>query len=77
MMIPERYPDQIAGVLSCYDRMILQGTLPRWCYEQGMTALLYSPQIKIFDCPSSVMPRLSSNVLQLTIPLYCESAPLR
>ena len=38
MMIPERYPDQIVGVLSCSDRMILQGTLPGWCYDQGMTA---------------------------------------
>jgi len=50
-MIPERYPDQIAGVLSCYDRMILQGTLPGWCYDQGMTAFLYARQIKIFDYP--------------------------
>jgi len=40
MMIPERYPDQIAGALSCYDRMILQGTLPVWCYDQEMTAFL-------------------------------------
>jgi hypothetical protein len=51
MMIPDRYPDQIAGVLSCYDRTILQGTLPGWCYDQGMTAFLYARQIKIFDYP--------------------------
>jgi len=51
MLIPERYPDKIAGVLSCYDRMILQGTLPGWCYDQGMTAFLYARQIKIFDYP--------------------------
>ena len=49
MMIPERYQDKISGTLSCYDRMILQGTLPGWCYDQGMTAFLYARQIKIFD----------------------------
>ena len=51
MMIPERYQEQISGVLSCYDRILLQGTLPGWCYDQGMTTFLYSKQIKIFDYP--------------------------
>ena len=51
MMIPERYQEQISGVLSCYDRILLQGTLPGWCYDQGMTTFLYSRQIKIFDYP--------------------------
>jgi hypothetical protein len=37
MMISESYPDQISGTLSCYDRKILQGTLPGWCYDQGTT----------------------------------------
>ncbi len=49
MMISERYQDKISGTLSCYDRMILQGTLPGWCYDKGMTAFLYARQIKIFD----------------------------
>jgi hypothetical protein len=51
MMIPERYQDKISGTLSCYDRMIMQGTLPGWCYDKGMTAFLYARQIKIFDYP--------------------------
>jgi len=51
MMIPERYQEQISGILSCYDRILLQGTLPGWCYDQGMTTFLYSRQIKIFDYP--------------------------
>lgn len=50
-MISERYPDQISGTLSGYDRMIMQGTLPGWCYDQGMKAFLYARQIKIFDYP--------------------------
>ena len=51
MMISDRYSDQISGTLSCYDRMIMQGTLPGWCYDQGMTSFLYAWQIKIFDYP--------------------------
>jgi hypothetical protein len=49
MIISERYQDKISGTLSCFDRMILQGTLPGWCYDKGMTAFLYARQIKIFD----------------------------
>ena len=35
-LLTERYQRQIAGVLSCYDR-IIQGTVPKWCYASGMT----------------------------------------
>jgi hypothetical protein len=28
----ERYYDRIAGVLSCYDRVVVTGTLPTVCY---------------------------------------------
>ena len=31
--------------------MIIRGTLPGWCYDQGMTTFLYARQIKIFDYP--------------------------
>jgi hypothetical protein len=51
MTIPERYQEQISGILSCYDRMISQGTLPGWCYDQGMTAFLFAQKIRIFDYP--------------------------
>jgi len=45
----ERYADKIAGVISCYDRVVIQGTLPGLCYAQGMTAYLYQQGIRIFD----------------------------
>ena len=32
----ERYDDGIAGVLSCYDRLVITGTLPVVCYATGM-----------------------------------------
>jgi hypothetical protein len=45
----ERHADQILGVLSCYDRVVIQGTLPAFCYAEGMTSYLSSHDIRIFD----------------------------
>ena len=47
--LTERYRDRLAGVLSCYDRIVITGTLPGACYAQGMTSFLYSRGIRIFD----------------------------
>ena len=35
--LTERYAERIAGVLSCYDRLVITGTLPTVCYAEGMT----------------------------------------
>jgi hypothetical protein len=48
-LLTERYADRLAGVLSCYDRIIITGTLPGACYAQGMTSFLYEKGIRIFD----------------------------
>lgn len=45
----ERYDDRIAGVLSCYDRVVVTGTLPTVCYADGMTKFLRAAQVRIFD----------------------------
>ena len=42
--LTERYEDRIAGVLSCYDRVVVTGTLPTVCYADGMTRFLYASQ---------------------------------
>jgi len=55
-LLTERYQNQIAGVLSCYDRIIMQGTVPGWCYARGMTDYLYAHQIRIFDYPKWAEP---------------------
>jgi hypothetical protein len=47
--ITERYKNQISGVISCYDRIVLSGTLPKICYSKGMSDILYSRGIQIFD----------------------------
>ena len=48
-LLTERYQSGIAGILSCYDRILIQGTLPKWCYASGMTEYFYAHQIRIFD----------------------------
>ena len=44
-----RYAANMNGVLSCYDRILMIGTLPGACYAGGMTSFLYSKGIRIFD----------------------------
>lgn len=47
--IVERYGKRIKGVLSCFDRVVLTGTLPGACHAAGMTSFLYAHGIRIFD----------------------------
>ncbi len=54
--LTERYADKIAGVLSCYDRIVITGTLPGVCYAEGMRRYLVTRGIRIFDYPAFVMP---------------------
>jgi hypothetical protein len=49
--LTQRYDDRIAGVLSCYDRVVITGTIPVICYAEGMTRFLYARGIRIFDYP--------------------------
>ena len=55
-LLTTRHKDQIAGVLSCYDRILIQGTLPGWCYAAGMTDYFYKHQLRIFDYPKWAEP---------------------
>ena len=47
----ERYTEKIRGVLSCLDRIVITGTIPRICFAEGMTGYLYQQGIRIFDYP--------------------------
>src|ERR1700678_4263478 len=55
-LLTDRHKDEIAGVLSCYDRIIIQGTVPKWCYASGMTSYFYEHQVRIFDYPKWAEP---------------------
>jgi len=54
--LTDRYAAKLHGVLSCYDRIIVTGTLPSACYAGGMTSFLYSRGIRIFDYPRFAEP---------------------
>lgn len=54
--LTERYWANLHGVLSCYDRIIVTGTLPGACYAGGMTSFLYAHGIRIFDYPRFAEP---------------------
>jgi hypothetical protein len=54
--LTERYDDRIAGVLSCYDRVMVTRTLPRVCFAAGMTQFLNANKIRIFDYPQFAAP---------------------
>src|SRR5512147_287337 len=56
VLLSERHAKQIAGVLSCYDWVIVQGTLPVFCYADGMTAYLTKRRIRIFDFTQFAKP---------------------
>jgi len=45
----QRHAKNIVGVLSCWDRVVVQGTLPGFSHSEGMTSYLYTNQIRIFD----------------------------
>jgi hypothetical protein len=55
-LLTERHVDEIAGVLSCYDRILMQGILPGLCYAEAMTAYLKARQVRIFDYSRFAQP---------------------
>ena len=65
-LLSDRYAAQIAGVLSCYDRLIIMGTLPGVCYAEGMAAYLRAHDIRLFDYARFVEP-LREEIRQLVV----------
>jgi hypothetical protein len=45
----ERYQEDVVGVLSCFDRVIVTGTLPDICHPKAMAGFLGSHNIRLFD----------------------------
>jgi hypothetical protein len=48
-LLTAKYANELDGVLSCYDRIVVTGSLSPLCYAKGMTKYLYSQGIRIFD----------------------------
>jgi hypothetical protein len=74
-LITERYADEIAGVLHCYDRIVISGQLGSICYAKGMTKYLYAQGIRIFDYPKTFADPLRNTIRENAIVL-AESAGL-
>ena len=55
-LLTERHKEQITGELSCFDRVLLFGTLPKICYAEGMTSYMYERKMRIFDYPKFAEP---------------------
>ena len=58
MMNPfiERHQDSISGVLSCFDRVVITGTLPDICHAGAMGGYLGYRKIRLFDYPRWAEP---------------------
>ena len=70
--LTDRYDDRIAGVLSCYDRVVITGTLPGVCYADGMTRYLHANGIRVFDYPQFAM-RLRDRVRECAASLAADA----
>ncbi|MCL5999145.1 MAG: MarR family transcriptional regulator [Chloroflexi bacterium] len=57
LTLPEKYADQVEGVLSCYDRLIVTGSVQPLCYAKGMTHYLSQAGIRVFDFAMWAQPK--------------------
>lgn len=48
-LLTQRYSDKISGVIGCYDRIVLTGTLPVLSNASHLTAYMFQNNIRIFD----------------------------
>ena len=52
----QRYSDRIVGVLSCYDRVVIHGSIQLFSYAGGMASFLRARDVRLFDFPKFAMP---------------------
>lgn len=71
VLLTERYAKQIQGTVSCYDRLVISGTLPGLCHADGMASYLRAQGIRLFDFPRFAEP-LRDEIRQNTERLAAE-----
>ena len=52
----DRHASKIRGTLSCFDRVVITGTLPDICYAEAMARHLRVKGIRLFDYPQFAQP---------------------
>ena len=55
-LLTDRYADKIRGVLSCWDRVVVTGTIPDICYADAMARHLGKRGVRLFDFPKYAEP---------------------
>ena len=55
-LLTQRYRNKIGGVLSCFDRVILTGTIPEICHQNALALYLNIRKIRFFDYPRWAKP---------------------
>src|ERR1700757_3295659 len=73
-LLTDRYHDRLAGVLSCYDRIVIPGTLLGACYAEGMTRILKARGIRVFDYPTQFAAPLRDRVREAAARLAAAAA---
>jgi hypothetical protein len=51
-----RHRKQISGVCSCFDRVVIRGSLTDICFPEGMAAHLSANHVRLFDFPRWAEP---------------------
>jgi len=72
-LITNRYENQIAGVLNCYDRIVLTGTLLNRCYSGGMELYLKIHKIRYFDFFDKLAHPLADEIKKQAHDIACEA----
>ncbi len=52
----QRHQEKIAGVLTCFDRVVVTGTLPEICHAGALAGYLTGRDIRLFDYPRWAEP---------------------
>ncbi len=55
-MLVDRYAKDIVGVVSCFDRIVVQGTLPDICYKEAVERFLRVREERLQDMPRFFEP---------------------
>lgn len=55
-ILTQKYEEIISLTLSCYDRLIITGSLPELSYGEGITAYFNKNEIRLFDYPKFAEP---------------------
>src|ERR1700733_14442378 len=48
-LLTQRYSKEISGILNCYDRIVVTGTLPVLSNANHLSGYMYQNHIRIFD----------------------------